>query len=190
VDQSGARELGEQIASRVPRWRFADWMEEPRVPILGPGRDDCCPQCGRLLPCSLSPGGALDGGRGTQFLTDALRVSLCLVDGHRAEVARNFRADEITEAAVVIESALRSHHWRSWARLIRRATRTTRDGSGEQLEAVGQALEGIRACGPFAFCMQRIPDGVIEGRHVDVNDLLDVLVVSTARFWPDRRPYR
>jgi len=150
-----------------------------------PGRitdasDELCPKCGRRLACSLGPLGG--GGEGDMMVprTRHELLGACLVDGARGAHARDFDPESIVVAARTIADGLDARRWRPWAK----AVRTALDGAWEwwpPVEAAGQALEAVRAFGPFASELDQ------RAGTRSAQAALETLVTSSGPHWLDCR---
>jgi hypothetical protein len=170
-----APQLGRAAARSIPRATPWGWLLTPRVPTLAEGMTGHCKRCGRDLPVFSDPIAFGPMGRFpvVRFERSVMESALlCLVCGPRARSRRPFHADEITSAADELAAALAATHWRRWHRLLRAAL----DGEDDtaRLEQVGQELELLRRFGPGRHARARGPSG----------DPLEILVVSSAPFWP------
>jgi hypothetical protein len=170
-----AQELGLAASRSIPRATPWGWLLTPRVPNSGEGATGNCKRCGRRLPVFSDPIAFGPMGRFpvVRFERSEMEsVLLCLVCGPRSRSARPFGAEAILRAADEVAVALSAKHWRRWHRQLRRALAPADDPA--RLERVGQALELLRRFGPGRRARARAPAG----------DPLEILVVSSAPFWP------
>ena len=129
------------------------------------GEAGYCPMCSRRLPPF-----AIDRNRG--WGNDRDRAQLCLVDGRRRTHGGSFEGPDLIDGCRLIARNLERRGWHAWANIVQPARR----GQPEKnVEALGQSLEVFRLFGPH--------------RHSDSlgpPDAIEILVVSTGRFWTPR----
>jgi len=181
MDELSAWEHAERVAQAIrPNHRLAAYP----TPSKGAFERECCPRRGRRVGFALTSilGGVLaprSAGSRPEL------IAACLVDGPRARSARPYAMEELIESAGVIAAALQLAGWRAWVDLFVAAHQRHPD---DRIEAVGLALDALRAYGPLVPSADMAKDPTRRG-HVAATSVttdLGVLVASSARFWPAR----
>lgn len=164
VHNPNASELVERIVANIPQATCWRRLLASRVPSLDEGKVGRCPRCGRSLPVFCVIRVSFIGMPRAHDERELL--GLCLVHGRRSRFARSMPMPEVIRSGERIGDALMAKGWRHWSRLLH--SPSLRPDQRARCEATGQTLELLRLFGPKA-------GGDRE---------LEVLVASSAQFWP------
>ena len=157
-------ELVAEVIDLIPRATLRRRVMASAKPGPRQGWSGACPKCGRTLPrfSVISTGVASGFNAMAMPRTEEELVYECLVDGRRAKHARTYPEVALTAAANQLADGLQSAGWRDWAQLISEEG----DAAAPRFERMFQGVEVVRRFGP-----------------VRRNDALELLVVSSGRYW-------
>lgn len=189
-DAESARNVAASVVAALPHASLIDRLQLGVMPDISEGIGPLCPRCGRRLPSDAGVGVSM----GYRWFRppDKVLVSLCVVDGRRARRARPFPPDTIVAAGGDLAVGFARQGWKSTARFVEHALDGPEPDAGvpRTLQLLGRALDAVREFGP-SLALQMHDDGhhpdlVAAARKVD--DGLDLLVVSSGRYWPTEGP--